>query len=154
MKVRPAASSDCERLVRLFRQLGYIIDAGELRARLIAYDGSDSDLVLVGEISAEVVGAIVLHIVTPLHEIGKWGRISALVVDESIRRKGIGTGLLRVADDFFISRGCTRVELTSSERRTGAHRFYLANGYEIRSKHFVKDYPSPVEEALIKSVSQ
>ncbi|MBP1150632.1 MULTISPECIES: GNAT family N-acetyltransferase [Methylocaldum] len=142
MKVRPAASSDCERLIRLFRQLGYVIDVGELRARLLAYDGSDSDLALVGEIGAEVVGTIVLHVVSPLHEIGKWGRISALVVDQSMRRRGIGAELLRAADDFFIGRGCTRVELTSSDLRTDAHRFYMANGYENRSKHFVKHYPN------------
>jgi len=142
MKVRPAAFSDCDRLIRLFRQLGYAIDAPGLRAGLLAYDGSDSDLALVGEMSAQVVGAIVLHVLSPLHEPGKWGRISALVVDENMRRRGIGTELLHAADDFFISRECTRVELTSSERRLDAHRFYLANGYEIRSKHFVKHYPN------------
>ncbi|MGX2041746.1 GNAT family N-acetyltransferase [Methylocaldum sp. MU1018] len=142
MTVRPAASSDCERLVPLFRQLGYAIDASELRTGLLAYDGSDSDLALVGEIGAAVVGTIVLHIVAPLHERGKWGRISALVIDENIRRRSLETELLKAADDFFVGRGCDRVELTRSDRRLEAHRFYLANGYEIRSKHFVKRYPS------------
>jgi GNAT superfamily N-acetyltransferase len=70
------------------------------------------------------------------------GRISALVVDENIRRRGIGTTLVKAADDFFVGRGCNRVELTSNNRRLEAHRFYLAKGYEIRSKHFVKRYPS------------
>lgn len=142
MKVRPAVSSDCERLVQLFRQLGYAIGASELWERLLAYEESDSDLALVAEIGGEVVGAIVLHIIAPLHERGKWGRISALVVDENIRRRGIGTTLLKAADDFFVGRGCNRVELTSSDRRLEAHRFYLAKGYEIRSTHFVKRYPS------------
>lgn len=73
MKVRPAASSDCERLVQLFRQMGYAIDASELRAGLLAYEGSDSDLALVAEIGGEVVGAIVLHIIAPLHEGGEMG---------------------------------------------------------------------------------
>lgn len=142
MKVRPAASSDCERLAQLFRQLGYAIDAGDLRAGLLASEGSDSDLALVTEIGGQVVGAIVLHIIAPLHERGKWGHISALVVDENLRGRGIGTELLKAADDFFVGRRCDRVELTSSNRRLEAHRFYLAKGYEIRSKHFVKRYPS------------
>ncbi|CAI8935826.1 GNAT family N-acetyltransferase [Methylocaldum szegediense] len=142
MRVRLAAPSDCERLVQLFRQLGYAIGADELRERLLAYEESDSDLALVAEIGGEVVGAIVLHVIAPLHERGKWGRISALVVDENIRRRGIGTELLKVADDFFVGKGCDRVELTSSDRRLEAHRFYLAKGYKIRSKHFVKRYPS------------
>jgi predicted N-acetyltransferase YhbS len=141
MKVCPAACADCDRLVRLFRQLGNAVNASDLRAGLLAYEASDADLALVSEIGGEVVGTIVLHVVTPLHKCRKWERISALVVDESIQRQGVGTELPRAADDFFVGRGCDRVNLTSSKGRLDAP-FYLANGYKIRSKHFVKRYPS------------
>ena len=78
----------------------------------------------------------------PLHENGAWGVISALVVDELYRGAKIGERLLLEAEHFAESRGCTQIELSSSERREQAHKFYQKNGYQEVRKRFVKRLPS------------
>lgn len=140
MNVRKAEGPDCERLCVLIEQLGYSMGEAALKVRLNEYESSDRDLVLVAENEDHLIGMIVLHVTAPFHEERKWGRVSALVVFEGVRGKGVGRLLLEAADDFFLSKGCSRVELTSGDSRVDAHRFYLANGYEVKAKRFVKNY--------------
>ena len=140
MNIRNAEERDCLSLVRLISRLGYAAGVEELRTRLGLYSGSELDRVLVADIDGTVVGLIVLNAIKPFHEKSLWGRISALVVDESVRGKGIGTRLLQAADDFFMALGCSKVELTSGEQRVEAHEFYKGRGFEDVPKRFVKRF--------------
>jgi GNAT superfamily N-acetyltransferase len=72
-----------------------------------------------------------------MHLAPAWGLISALVVDEGARGGGIGALLLAAAERGR-SPGRSQLELSSSLKREGAHRFYLAQGYCERPKRFVK----------------
>ncbi|PJC94957.1 GNAT family N-acetyltransferase [Aeromonas lusitana] len=94
--------------------------------------------VLVASLGADVVGVLVWHRMMPLHVPAAWGLISALVVDEEARGSGVGAQLLAAAEARARAAGCSQLELSSSLKREGAHRFYLAQGYLERPKRFVK----------------
>ncbi|MNH05734.1 aminoalkylphosphonic acid N-acetyltransferase [compost metagenome] len=86
----------------------------------------------------EMVGVLVWHRLQPMHLAPAWGLISALVIDEGARGGGMGARLLAAAEARALASGCSQLELSSSLKREGAHRFYLAQGYGERPKRFVK----------------
>lgn len=68
------------------------------------------------------------------------GRITSLVIDSDQRGVGIGQLLVEAADQFFISSGCVRAEVTSGDQRADAHVFYQAQGYLPDERRFMKRY--------------
>nr|WP_256353703.1 GNAT family N-acetyltransferase [Aeromonas sp. sif2433] len=134
--VRLAEQGDGVAMARLFEQLGYPAGALEIVDRLRQPDPARE--VLLACLDAEVLGVLVWHLLQPLHLAPAWGLISALVIDESARGKGVGALLLAAAEARAQMQGCGQLELSSSLKREGAHRFYLAQGYLERPKRFVK----------------
>ena len=63
-----------------------------------------------------------------------------LVVDAEHRGQGIGGQLLDAVIEWGRSKGCRRLEFTSSSRdgKVGAREFYLAHGAEIRDTDFYR----------------
>jgi N-acetylglutamate synthase-like GNAT family acetyltransferase len=98
MKIRNAQVGDATDLSRLFVQLGYDCAASDLVDRIGTSVDWPLDEILVAEDVQSVVGALVLNVITPLYEPGKWGVISSLIVDESVRSKQIGAALLAHAE--------------------------------------------------------
>jgi ribosomal protein S18 acetylase RimI-like enzyme len=138
--IRPAGIQDIGALQTLFLQLGYHTKRETVAARLKEAEGRDGILVAESEkeTGSVVCGVVVINFVTPVHEEGRWAVISALVIDEACRGEGIGQTLLAEAERLSREKGCTQIELSSSERRTRAHKFYEDNGYHEVRKRFVK----------------
>ncbi|MEB6377840.1 GNAT family N-acetyltransferase [Leclercia adecarboxylata] len=136
ISIRAAELSDIPSLQRLFQQLGYETDAERLKGHI--HEKHDSLCVLVAEAEKDISGVIVVNFVTPVHENGLWAFISALVIDESSRGAGIGQKLLIASERIALDKRCTQIELSSSERRVRAHKFYESNGYKEVRKRFVK----------------
>ena len=65
-------------------------------------------------------------------------RITALVVDQRARRRGIGRLLVDYALRWAEQRECELVELTSALNRAEAHAFYRDLGFEPNSLRFRK----------------
>jgi GNAT superfamily N-acetyltransferase len=65
-------------------------------------------------------------------------RITALVVDQRARRRGIGRLLVDHALRWAEQSGCELVELTSALNRAEAHAFYRDLGFEPNSLRFRK----------------
>ncbi|ELY4663642.1 GNAT family N-acetyltransferase [Cronobacter muytjensii] len=137
MIIRDARLNDETQLCLLFEQLGYSIGETQVAAWLGPREASGTR-VLVAETAKRISGAIVLHLIQPLHEPGKWGLISALIVDDASRGEGLGAKLLEAAHAEARAQGCTQIELSSSERRVRAHQFYETQGYREVRKRFVK----------------
>lgn len=135
--VRAARGADAEAVAALFLQLGYQAGADDVRQRLDARGGRFASM-LVAEHGGRVAGVIVVNLIEPMHVPGRWAMVSALVVEASVRGAGIGALLLAEAERRARQEGCSRVELSSSEGRTGAHAFYLRQGFEEVRKRFVK----------------
>ena len=134
--IRLAGEEDGAGLTGLFAQLGYPNPDGAVSARLAQPDPAREVLVALCE--GIPVGVLVWHHLQPMHLAPAWGLISALVVDEGARGGGIGALLLSAAEQRAAALGCGQLELSSSLKREGAHRFYLAQGYCERPKRFVK----------------
>lgn len=59
--------------------------------------------------------------------------VEDLVVDERMRRQGVGESLVRRAIDLARSAGASGVSLTSRPDREAANRLYLEMGFELRN---------------------
>ena len=133
--IRAPELKDIPSLNKLFLQLGYQTDAERLKQHINQTNTNLS--ILVAESEKELYGVIVVNFITPVHEDGLWALISALVIDESSRGAGIGRKLLIAAEQIALDKG-SQIELSSSERRVRAHKFYESNGYKEVRKRLVK----------------
>jgi GNAT superfamily N-acetyltransferase len=129
LAIRDARPGDHTTIVRLLRQLGYESTPAQVHERLLALSSSPADRVLVAELHGEVVGSISLHALPLFHVGGNLGRITSMVVDERYRSQRIGAALIAAAECWFASVGCVKLEVTSSDRRLDAHRFYERHGF-------------------------
>ena len=93
---------------------------------------------LVAEIAGTVAGCLSTSVMRVLHRPAPVGRISMMVVDESLRGRGIGAELVRAAEAALAAQGCQIVEVTSNMRRIDAHRFYERLGYDRTSVRLAK----------------
>jgi len=66
------------------------------------------------------------------------GRIVALVINSTMRRRGIGRALIVIAEKDFAEREISRVALNTRLDREDAHKFYESLGYERNGWRFVK----------------
>jgi GNAT superfamily N-acetyltransferase len=139
ISIRPASRDDAFDLAALLGRLGYPADPDTVIARLGRLEATGLDQVLVAELPGQVVGLASLHI-TPalLHREGPVARITALVVDESRSRQGVGRRLIAIVEDLARAVGCVSIEVSSNTRRADAHAFYAALGYARTHELFRK----------------
>ncbi|WP_313404970.1 GNAT family N-acetyltransferase [Aeromicrobium sp.] len=108
---------------------------------LEAFDEVDADdahlLLVVRDEAATPVATLQLTIVPGLSRGGtKRLLIEGVRVASSTRGSGLGTTLMRWAQAWGAQRGASIAQLTSDKRRTDAHRFYEALGYEATHEGF------------------
>lgn len=138
MLIRNAEPSDAAALVPLLKQLGYgKLTVEEVREKVAIYSAMQNRL-LISESETTITSFIALHIFPLFHSPGNAGRIIAFCVDEKFRSRGVGLQMLKAAEEYFLSNGCTRIEVSSNNRRSEAHAFYLRHGYVEDSRKFVK----------------
>jgi GNAT superfamily N-acetyltransferase len=138
MIIRQGILSDSSSIHKLLAQLGYPQEDGKVVEAIESYHHEDYYL-LVGEVDNTIVGFASLHWFDMFHARGKMGRITAMCIQENLRSKGIGHRLLMASEQFLKEKGCVKVEVTSSLKRTLTHKFYAKNGYGINSKRFIKE---------------
>src|SRR5262245_13197851 len=139
ISVRAARPSDAEGIAQLTLQLGYDVDGAEVAARLARMLARPDHRFLVAELDGRLVGCV--HaIVWEFVETGACVVLSGLVVDRSLRGKGVGRTLLGKVEEGAMEQGCSVVRRWSSVGRSEAHRFYEQLGYSnVKSQHvFVK----------------
>jgi ribosomal protein S18 acetylase RimI-like enzyme len=138
--VRHAEPTDSNALARLIGQLGFAASGAEVAARLASLEALD---VLVAELHGDIAGCLTTSTMQVLHRPTPVGRISMLVVDEAARGLGIGTVLLRAAEQALATRGCALIEVTSNVRLIKAHEFYERSGFKRTSVRFARDVAAP-----------
>ncbi len=137
VEIRHALKGDCESIAVLLAELGYPNTSAFVERKLGELQGVNTEVV-VAVIGSEVVGMMSLHIVPLLHLDGNLCRVTAIVVSEKERKKGIGRRLLEYAEAFARAHRCIKVEITSEDQRTSAHVFYHRLGYREVSRRFIK----------------
>lgn len=84
----------------------------------------------------EVIGFLSLTVYYQLHHAGKVGTIEELIVNTSLRGKGVGKMLVNNAVDYAMKNKCEIIELVSGFKREGAHKFYEKIGFTKRGYNF------------------
>lgn len=136
--VRVAQPADSGGIAELMGQLGYPATLSEVEDRLTRLSSLDSERVIVAEQDGRIVGIVGVHLTPLLHESGNLGRIIALVVEAGHRGHGIGRRLVSEAESWAWNHSCSRMEVTSGDHRSDAHRFYEACGYRCDERRFLK----------------
>ncbi len=132
--VRDATPADAAAVAGLLGELGYPASPAEAAKRL----QRPGERVLLAESDQLVVGLAALTIGPMLEHARPVARITALVVREPTRGRGVGRRLMARAEELARDAGCAGIELTSAMRpeREAAHRFYEILGYERTSYRF------------------
>jgi len=130
--VSEATQELCEALQRLIPQLGAhkapptledlrALIRSEASRLLVARDPDESGPI------AGVLCLTVYRVPTGLRSI-----IEDVIVDESMRGRGIGEALMRHAMELARASGAEGVSLTSNPSREAANRLYQSMGFELR----------------------
>jgi GNAT superfamily N-acetyltransferase len=138
IEVRPCTPEDAAAVSALLGELGYevTLEAAAERVRRLMDTGLDATFIAVDE--SRPLGLIALHRCHMIQYRTAVARITALVVDQRARRRGIGHLLVDHALRWAEQRGCELVELTSALNRAEAHGFYRDLGFEPNSLRFRK----------------
>jgi predicted N-acetyltransferase YhbS len=136
--IRQARPEDAPALGDLLTQLGYPTDAAQIPDRLEKIHARPGTTVLVAEHGGRVVGVVTVHLFSAMHTSEPAAWLTALVVDESVRGKGVGSALVQRAEQWAIQQGARTLSLTSALRRKEAHEFYKSRDYEHTGVRLVK----------------
>lgn len=149
MQFRDAEEKDFEAFLPLLRQLWPSLKIGdtafetqdmqEIKAVFCHLLKKPDAEVIVVEEEGQIIALIDLTFRKTLFYKGWAMIIEDLIVDEAHQRKGIGTHLVRLAEEIAKQRGCHDIELNSDLYREETHRFWEALGYECKAYQFRKE---------------
>lgn len=88
----------------------------------------DDELLLVAEHDERLVGAVAIG------WDGVRGWVYHLAVDPAARRRGIGSALMRAAEERLRARGCPKINLQVGTDNQAVVRFYERLGYAIEPR--------------------
>lgn len=139
--IREAREGDIERILDLYRSAGIEAADGftpdEARAQLRIFRRYPSYRVFVAEVDGEIAGTYELLI---MDNLAKRGRRSGVVEDVAVsprhQGQGIGRAMMLHAREQCQAAGCYKFVLSSGLKRTGAHDFYDALGFERHGVSF------------------
>jgi len=137
--IRHAQRDDAAAIHRLAGQLGYAIDGAAVNVLISAaeddvqqgrttYPASAILVAVVREGDAEhVCGWAEVRLERSL--LGSWAEIIGLIVDATVRGRGIGSELVDHAVQWARAHGQTRLRVRTNTRRTRAATFYQGLGF-------------------------
>src|SRR3954471_2220300 len=131
--LREARPADGQEMIGLLAELGYPTDEATFAGRYERLRDDPGTWVFVAELDHRVVGFASLHLISVL-ERQPLGRLTALVVSEAARERGVGRALVARVNDEARRQGCDRLEVSSGESRRDAHAFYLRLGFREASR--------------------
>jgi len=138
LTLRDAKLEDAPALARLMVQLGYDTSSSEMTARLRAILPDRTYHTLVAVKDGAVVGMIGVGVALYYERNGRYARILALSVTDTARGNGIGSRLLRAAEEWARAAGAGSMIVNSGHQRTEAHAFYEHHGYRPTGIRFIK----------------
>ena len=141
LTIREAVSDDYSAIHSLIvNELGYPqTDYNKLCARLDLMNADPDLLTAVAVVEGKVAGFVGLCRGIAYNVDGEYMQVTALAVLKELQNKGIGSRLIKWAENFASNNGIHNIVLTSRFHRTEAHAFYESNGYVKKSFGFKKD---------------
>ena len=140
LNIRKATRTDIEFLGTLMERLsGHVITSDQMMNRLQFIEESNFDSLFVCEEDGKILGLLGFRIREMVEEVGKFGEISAIVVNPDGMGKGIGRFMMDYAEKRARELGCIGTWLVSGfGREEEAHGFYKHLGYKINGYRFIK----------------
>jgi GNAT superfamily N-acetyltransferase len=136
VSVRTATADDAKRVAELSEILGYPVSAATMSRRLERILGRAGEIVLVAGRSGGLVLGWVHGSEQELLESGRRCEILGLVVDQTIRRQGIGRSLVVAVEPWAVQRGIEQIAVRSNVARAESHPFYARLGYaRVKTQH-------------------
>jgi len=137
-KIRHASIADSQAIVHLLGQLGRPSTIEEVLKKLEKFSGNERVAVFVAEVEGNVVGLVTAHILTVINRPRDVAWITALVVDDKARNKGVGRALVKTVEAYARRAGCERLSVTTYEHLKGAQEFYVKLGIAPTGLRFGK----------------
>ena len=138
LTIRVAEMNDAAALAQLMCELGYETTKSEMRMRMERIAADECYRTFVAVLDGKVCGMIGTLTCPGYEHNDLSGRILALAILSTMRRRGIGRALIATAESDFVHRGIRRVALNTRLAREDAHKFYESLGYERNGWRFVK----------------
>lgn len=127
--IRKAVPAYAEDIAEISRDdLGYECGDEFVRENIMNLDDG-REAVFVADIDGRAVGYIHVEEYKVLY-FEKMVNYLGVAVSNKYRRLGIGSALIKAAENWALERGIHLVRLNSSSTRTGAHEFYKRQGYD------------------------
>ena len=101
-------------------------------------------MTLVAELDGEIAGVIDMEYHQRLGDHRPQARVNDVVVTEQARGSGVGTALLRRAEELARKRGCFRMALVTASWREATNDFYRREGWSDYGAWFVKQLADDV----------
>jgi GNAT superfamily N-acetyltransferase len=136
MTIRKGKVSDAARLAELSGMLGYPVEPKAIRRRLERLSVKPDHVVLVAEVSPNLVVGWIHAAEHDILEVGNFCEILGLVVAVDQRGEGIGRRLLEQVEHWALARGLGEVSVRSNVTRTESHPFYERLGFvRMKTQH-------------------
>ena len=139
LTIRVAEMNDVAALAQLMCELGYETTKLEMQMRMEKIAADERYRTFVAMRDDKVCGMIGTLTYPSYEHNDLSGRIVALVILSTMRRRGIGRALISTAEKDFVQRGIRRVALNTRLAREDARKFYESLGYERNGFRFTKD---------------
>jgi GNAT superfamily N-acetyltransferase len=130
MPVRLLLPSDLMTTASLLQQLGYSVGVAELASRMDRVIANPAHFAAVAEEDGAVRGLIHAY-ERPAIEKAYDIVVQSLVVDQLVRKAGLGKSLMMAAEAWARTRGVERVVLYTRVDRDDARAFYERIGYSL-----------------------
>jgi GNAT superfamily N-acetyltransferase len=127
--VRRATTADADRIAALFTDEGYPSGPSDIVERLGRFESEHSQVIVAAH-DGEVLGFVAVHALPRFEHSDRIVRVMALVVDASVRERGIGRLLMAEAERIGREVGAAFAEVTAGHHRPDARRLYEELGYD------------------------
>ena len=134
--IRDACPDDAANVAALLSELGHPTEAENVPTRLVRLRTEGGAALLAVNADDKALGFMSLAIHAVVHAPGPVALITALIVRDEARGRGVGRCLVTAATEWAVSRGCVRLTVTSGEARADAHAFYPACGLVYTGRRF------------------
>jgi GNAT superfamily N-acetyltransferase len=140
IEIREIRTNDYPKVLSLWNnELGNCnITVENISARFERMNKDDNYKTFVALLENNVVGVITVVQTMALDYETGYLKINGLAVQENFQGKGIGTKLLKHAENYALEKGLSRLILNSGFQRTKAHDFYESKGFDKFSYCFTK----------------